>query len=136
MTSIIRSRFNDLDLECLAKTAAELIMGYDPAGDLSTRQKEVAERAYRVLIDPGPDHIELPAPDDDTLTRVIVTFDAWERTCRTITVSVPVPPAIANDPDAIHDYLVETQATWDELAEHNDHVEELTIDQVRLGDQP
>ncbi|MGA4995901.1 hypothetical protein [Nonomuraea bangladeshensis] len=135
--TIIRSRFHDLDLETLAKTAAQWANGEDYEQDTSDRQKEVAERAYRLLIDPGPDQPdELPPPDDPGLVRVTVTFDAYIKMTRTISVSVPVPPAIAGDPAAIEDYLIETETGWDELAEHNDDVESVTISGVRLGLQP
>ncbi|MEU6712994.1 hypothetical protein ABZ897_16050 [Nonomuraea sp. NPDC046802] len=137
MSTIIRSRFHDLDLECLAKTAGQWAMGEDFDRDTSGRQKEAAERAYRLLIDPGPDQPEeLPPPDDPNHTRVTVTFDAYIKMTRTITVSAPVPKTIASDPAAIEDYLIETETGWDELAEHNDDVESVTISDVRLGDQP
>ncbi|GIH95308.1 hypothetical protein ACFFMN_23390 [Planobispora siamensis] len=51
---MIRDLFSDDELECLAKTAGEFIMGYDPQEHMSARQRELAQRAYRLLIDPGP----------------------------------------------------------------------------------
>ncbi|MET8006231.1 hypothetical protein [Nonomuraea glycinis] len=124
------------ELDCLVKTAAELIAGHDPDQDLSTRQHELAELACRMFIDPAGDDYQLPPSTDPALTRVVVTMETWARRSTNVTVAVDVPHAIATDPEAICDHLNDRRASWIPLAEHAADDADLEVTQLWLGTSP
>ncbi|MEU4231137.1 hypothetical protein AB0F17_43170 [Nonomuraea sp. NPDC026600] len=124
------------ELDALVHVAAAFAAGHDPE-DVTDRQRELAERACRMFLDPGEGDYQLPPATDPDLTRVIVTLETYARVSRTVTVAVDVPPAIATDPDAISDHLNDGGVYWLELAEHYyDNDDGIEVTNVRLGVAP
>ncbi|TMR92558.1 hypothetical protein [Nonomuraea basaltis] len=122
------------ELDVLVHVAAAFAAGHDPE-DVTDRQRELAELACRMFLDPGDDDYQLPPATDPNLSRVIVTLETWARVSRTVTVAVDVPHNIANDADAISDHLNDGGVYWLELAEHYSD-DDLEVTAVRLGVEP
>ncbi|MFI6900296.1 hypothetical protein ACIBKY_03490 [Nonomuraea sp. NPDC050394] len=123
------------ELDALVHVAAAFAAGHD-AGDVTARQRELAELACRMFLDPDREDYQLPPATDPGLSRVLVTLETSAHLFRTVTVAVDVPYAIAADPDAISDHLNEGGVRWLELAEHYRADEDEEVTAVRLGASP
>ncbi|MFI6637160.1 hypothetical protein ACIBI7_50465 [Nonomuraea fuscirosea] len=122
-------------IDALVHAAAAFAAGHD-LDDITPRQRELAELACQMFLDPGEDGYQLRPSTDPDLSRVIVTLETFARTSRTVTVAVDVPPAIADNADAIHDLLHQGGVYWLELAEHYHADDDLEVTEVRIGVSP